>query len=250
MESLKFDEPDFELLVLGSSLSQYGIDTELLTSKGIKSFNLGLVGNNVKTCYIQLNEYLTKYSKRPHYVLLVINSYLEKLDGTKIQPIVEFTLKDYNYGVKDIPILKFGGVWFGGEVLKKVFSSNHRNTKLVYGQIKRDKTTPDTSDLKELYLDLQKVDSSYWIGEIAKLCDQNGIEMIIIEIPGVRETQNLSEIGPYKLYFSNGFSAVLYNFNSQKFCTIIDAEKDWVGDSHFNPAGARKFTKELIGIFK
>jgi len=32
LESIKLDNPDFELLVLGDSFAEYGIDTELLTS--------------------------------------------------------------------------------------------------------------------------------------------------------------------------------------------------------------------------
>ena len=55
-ESLNFNNPDYELLVLGSSLAEYGIDTELLTSQGKKSFNLCLVGSSIKTGYVQINE--------------------------------------------------------------------------------------------------------------------------------------------------------------------------------------------------
>ena len=40
LESLRFDNPDFELLVIGNSFPGYGIDTEFLTSHGIKSYNL------------------------------------------------------------------------------------------------------------------------------------------------------------------------------------------------------------------
>lgn len=250
LESLNFNDPDFELLVLGSSLSQYGVDTELITSQGIKSFNLGLVGNNIRTCHIQLMEYLTQYKNKPKYLFLVINSYLEKLEGNKIQPIVEFTMSGHDYSVKDIPILKFGGIWFGGEVLKKIFSDEHRNAQVIYGQIKRFKKTPDNTCYKNLYLNLEKVRASDWIGKIAEECKLNDIELIIIEIPGVRETQNLSEIGPYTLNFNNGYSASLYNFNCPEFCNFIDPANDWVGDSHLNTGGAHKFTYELIKILK
>jgi len=250
LKSLNFKDPDFELLVLGSSLTQYGVDTELITAQGIKSFNFGLVGNSLRTCHIQLSEYLTKYKNKPKYVFLVINSYLEKLEGNEIQPIVEFTMSGHDYTLRDIPLLKFGGVWFGGEILKKILSSNHRNARVIYGQIRREKSTPDYTDYEDLYLDIKKIETSNWIGEIAKLCDERAIDLIVIDIPGVRETQNLSEIGPYTLNFVNGYSASLYNFNSRKFCNFIDPASDWVGDSHFNPTGARKFTYELMKTLK
>jgi hypothetical protein len=69
-------------------------------------------------------------------------------------------------------------------------------------------------------------------------------------MPGAKETQNLTEMGPYTLSFGNGYSAAFYNFNSRDFCTIFDADKDWCGISHLGQSGAAKFTKELIGILK
>ena len=57
IESLRFSSPDYDALILGSSLAQYGIDSELMTKHGLKSYNMALVGNSVKTCYIQLQEY-------------------------------------------------------------------------------------------------------------------------------------------------------------------------------------------------
>jgi hypothetical protein len=69
-------------------------------------------------------------------------------------------------------------------------------------------------------------------------------------MPGYKETQNLSEIGPHLLNFNNGCSANLYNLDSKDFCTIFDSEKDWIGNSHLNEFGATKFTKELINIIK
>lgn len=247
LESLRFKDPDFDLLVLGSSLPEHGIDTDYLTKQGIKSYNLALVGNTIKSCYIQLNEYLYKYSKKPKYVLLAINSTLEPVDGEKIQGIVEYTMKGYRFSLQDFPLLRFSK-WFGGEFLKKILSRNHRKAKVFSGQIKRYKTTPDISDYNKIFLDKLKIESSYWISELAKLCYQNEIEMIIIEIPGFREVQNLSEIGPHKLFLKNGYSVSLYNFNSQNFCTIFNPRTDWIGVSHLNPNGARKFSQVLVKI--
>lgn len=243
------DNPDFELLVLGDSFAEYGIDTELLTFQGIKSYNLALVGNSVRSSYVQLREYLSGYSVKPQYVLLAVNSYLDQFDdGIRIQPIVEFTMKDHTYNIKDIPVSKFK--WLSVEILKKIVSSKHRKARLSYGQIKWKKNTPDDSHFREIYLNIQKYESSNWIAGIAKICKLKGIEFIIIEIPGIKETQNLNEIGPYTLSFNNGYSAVLYNFNSRDFCAKFDPNKHWIGQSHLNEIGAVKFTTELIKIIQ
>jgi hypothetical protein len=249
IESLRFKNPDFELLVLGSSLTQYDVDTEFLTSQGLKSYNFALVGNTVRGSYIQLEEYLSRYSNKPECVILAVNSYLEKLDGDKIQDIVKLSMKDHKYTLKDFPLLKFTN-WFGGEILKKILSRKHRQTEVSYGQIKREKIRPDTSKFSPKHLDLNKFKSSHWISEIVKLCHQEGIGIIIVELPAVNETQNVSEVGPCILKYDNKYSAILYNLNSRDFCTFIDPARDWVGDSHFNPGGARKFTEKLLDILE
>jgi hypothetical protein len=155
LESLKFANPDFELLALGASTSLDAFDTELLTSNGIKSYNLAIGGSTIRTNYIQLNEYLTKYSKRPQYVVFGLNSALvESFDDDAIHPIVEVTMKDHEFVVHDVPILKFK--WLGFEFIKKIVSENHRNAKLVYGQVKFRKTIPDNTSIKESYLNIEE----------------------------------------------------------------------------------------------
>lgn len=244
LESLKFDNPNYDLLVLGNSLAQYGVDTELLTSSGINSFNLAMVGSSVKTNYIQLYEYLTKYPKKPSYTLLVLNSHLDIFNGEGIQPVVEFTMKGHKYDINDIPISKFK--WAGQELFKKALNKPYRKTYLSYGQKKTTRNTPDNTDFKDESLDLKKFESAIWIGEIAKLCSSNDIEFLIINIPGVKETRNTSAIGPYTLNYINGSSALLFNFNSREFCKFIDDKKDWAGMSHFNKYGGEKFTEEIL----
>lgn len=244
IETLKFDNPDFELLILGTSLAEYGIDAKLLTSRGIKSFTLAFVGSSIRTNYIQLNEYLSKCQKKPQYVLLALNSVLESFEGDGIEPIVQFTDKDFTYQLRDAPITKFR--WLGVELLKKILWPTYRKAEVYNGQIQFQITNPDKTENKELQFNLQKYESSLRIQELAGLCEKNGIELIIVEIPGFKETQNLTEIGPYTLHYDNGCSAVLYNFNNQDFCKMFDANKDWCGRSHLNATGANKFTEQLL----
>ena len=212
----------------------------------MKSFNLALVGGSIQTSYIQLNEYLTNYKQDPRYVLLLVNSHLEEFNQDGIQPVVEFTMKGQRIDFKDVPVSKFQ--WQTTELIKKAFSSEYRSGYTAYGQTRRRKVTPDHSEYKDLVLDIEKFESAHYIGEMAGLCNERGIEFIVIDIPGVKETQNLSEIGPYTLTFGKGQTAKLYNLNSQEFCTFIDSEKDWYRIAHQNQNGGANFSQELLEL--
>lgn len=243
-ESLNFQDPSFDVLVLGTSLAEYGIDTELLTANDLKSYNLSFVGSTVKTNYIQLDEYLQKYNVRPEYVILGVNSTLENFSNDGIQPVVEFTMSEHRYGAKDLPISKFN--WAGMELIKKLFKRTYRETYVSLGQKKCAYYVPDLSGWKENELVLQKYESAKWISEISRLCADNGMKFILIEMPGVRETQNVSPVGPYEIKYDKGGEALLYNFNNKEFCDFINNKTDWAGLSHFNKFGAEKFTSELL----
>ena len=244
IESLKLDNPDYDLVVLGASAAMDDVDTKMLTENNLKSYNMALDGSTVRTSYIQLKEYLEKCSKMPRYVVLGVNSLNETFSNNGIQPIVDVTMKDHTFTLKDIPILRFK--WLGFEFLKKIVSKNHRKAGLVDGQLKFQKTIPDRSSYINSNLDLSEFETSVWMGEIAKLCTQNQIDLVVLELPGYKELQNRSGIGPYKVNFTNGYSAHLYNFGFKDFCMIFDKDKDWVGNSHLNQFGASKFTKELF----
>lgn len=245
LESLRFDNPDYKLLVLGASTTSDGVDTKLLSENGFKSYNLAIGGSTVRTSYIQLEEYLERYANKPEYVFLGVNSTVERdFDKGGIHPIIEVTMKGHNFGIEDIPISKFR--WLAFEISKRFVSKDHRNTTLVQGQLRIQRTVKDVSAFKDQYLDLQIFESSVWLGEIARLCTQNGIELFIIEMPGYRATQNLSEFGPYEITSDNGYKAQVYNFNSRQISEAFDSDRDWLGESHLNQGGAAKFTEMLI----
>jgi hypothetical protein len=243
IESLTLKNPDFEILVMGNSLPEYGIDTELLTSKGIKSYNLSIIGNSDQTSYIQLMEYLSMYSDKPHTILYGVAAYEDAFYNKGIHPIVDFSMKGHKYGIRDVPLFKFR--WFGVEFLKKIISRSHRQTEISLGQIKSPRVIPDGSVHGSSPLLVKTIGNSYWIGQMAQLCRENGINLLIIEMPGMKETQNDSVVGPQPVVFENHDTVQLYNFNSREFCGLFDANKDWCGLSHLNMYGASKFTNEL-----
>lgn len=242
-ESLNFQNPDYELLVLGSSLAEYAFDTEILTSEGIRSYNLALVGSSVKTNYVQLKEYLQKYEKRPDYVILAINSYLERFDQEGIQPVVEFTMEGHKFTLKDVPITKFN--WAGMELLKKAFRKEYRQTYVSAGHKKSIRIEPDHTQLSNAELNLAEYREAKYIGKIANICSVYDIEFFVIDLPALTETQNKASIGPYDLIFDGSDPVEFYNLNSTEFCEFIDTDRDWSGMSHFNKYGAEKFTMKL-----
>ncbi len=89
-ESLRFDNTDFDLLIIGASTSFDAFDTELLTANGIKSYNLAMGGSSVKANYIQLKEYLDLYSSKPEYVLLGLNAPLMQTFDDELVNLINF----------------------------------------------------------------------------------------------------------------------------------------------------------------
>ncbi len=245
IETLKFENPDYKLLGFGASTMLDALDAELLCKYDIKSYNLAIDGNTVKGNLVQLKEYLEVCNVTPKYVVLGLNTQMVRtFDEEFINPIVEITSSKHEFKLSDAPILKLK--WLGFEFVKKIVSKSQRKSNVVLGQLRISDKRSDNTSYKNQYLDLNDFESSYWIGKMAKLCSKNSIEFIIIEMPGFKETQNLSEIGPYELSFNNGSSATLYNFASKKYCEIYDCKHDWVGNSHLNEKGAIKFTHTLI----
>jgi hypothetical protein len=245
LESLQFEDPDYDLLVLGASTTGDGVDTKFLGDNGIKSYNMAIGGSSPLTSYIQLEEYLSMYSHKPKYVIMGVNSTMEwDFDREGIHPIIEVTMEGHKFGIEDIPISKFR--WLGFEVFKRLINKDHRTAKLVEGQLRIKKQVKDRTRFIDQELDLQLFESSYWLGEIARLCDENELELFIVEMPGYRETQNLSEFGPYPIYYENGSSALVCNFNTREIVEGIDPDLDWVGNSHLNLYGAEKFTSMLL----
>ena len=243
--SMRFDNPDYDLLVLGASTTSDGVDSELLTERGFKAYNLAIGGSNVRTSFTQFMEYLDRYEKKPEYVILGVNSLLERdFDRGEIHPIVEFTMKDHKYTLKDIPILKFR--WLAFEISKILVSKEHRSARLVQGQIRTKKKVLDESELKDQYLDLELFKSSRWLGEFARVCDERGIRLFVVEMPGYNDTRNLSAFGPFTITLANSHIVEVYNFNSQQITEVYDPYDDWVGNSHLNQYGAVKFTNMLV----
>ena len=95
----------------------------------------------------------------------------------------------------------------------------------------------------------KKYSESKWIHHIEELCSKNNITLLIVEMPGYKNTRNNDHFEIH-IIDKNEPDGFLYNFNNIEFCTIFDDEQDWIGNSHLNLTGAEKFTKEMIKVLE
>lgn len=246
IEALNMNDPKYDVLVLGNSLAMDGIDTKHLSGNGYASYNSAIGGSSLKTTCLQLQEYLSLYEHKPKFVILGLGSYLNRFDNEKINPIVEFTMEGKQYNIHDIPILKFK--WLFKEQLKKLFSKSHREAYLINGQLRFNKTVSDISqEVGNKSFPLDEYLSSKVLKSIIDICNNNDIKLIILEMPGFKETRHAKTFDYYVIdkELNNG---ILYDFNYYEFGNNFDDDKDWIGNSHLNEKGARKLSQYIIRI--
>ncbi len=247
IEALNLNFPKYDILVLGNSLAMDGIDTEYLTDCGFPSYNLALGGASLKTNIIQLSEYLSMYEYKPKIVLLGLGSYLNDFDSEEINPIVDFTMmKKKTYSLEDIPIFKFK--WLFKEQLKKIVSKPHRDAYIKSGQLRFSKSVPDnTSISKGKIFPIGQYRSSQSLKAIIDICNSNKIKLIILEMPGFRNTRH-EKINPCYVIDEESGNGFIYDFNYYDFGSLFVDDEDWIGNSHLNEKGAIKFTKYILDV--
>ncbi len=250
IEALNLGTPKYDVLVLGNSLAMDGIDANYLTKNGFLTYNTALGGSSLATNLIQLQDYLAMYEYKPKIIILGLGSYLSSFKSTgNINPIVDFTKTNKKkYEFKDIPLIKFK--WLFKENLKKIFSKPHRDAKLVNGQLRFSKIVPDNTNIaKENEFPLDKYISSKVLKSIIQVCNANKIKLVILEMPGFKKTRHEIQHPCYIIdkEFNNGF---LYDFNYNGLGESFNDKEDWIGKSHLNEKGARKFTKYILDVLE
>ena len=244
IESLSFNMPQNEVLVIGNSFAMDGINTEYLSNNGFPSYNLSLGGSSVSTSYIQLHEYLTRYNYKPKYVVLGIGSYYQSFDDEVINPIVDFTQDNRRWRIKDLPMLKFR--WLFKELLKKMVSKVHREAYLTYGQLRFSKQVADNTVVdSDRNFPLDRYKGSSQIQRIIDLCSDYNIKLIILEMPGYKKTRHKKSFNCIVLDEDKN-NGILFDYNNFEDCSIYDDKKDWIAKSHLNIFGAQKLTEKLL----
>lgn len=250
LETLNFENPTYELLVLGNSLALDGIDTELLTENGYDSYNMALAGSSIFSIKLQLEEYLSSYQHKPEYIILGLGSYINYIDNDskQIHPVVDFTRKEKSYTFDDIPMIRFK--WIFIDLLKKLVSKKHREAYLKHGQLRFSKQVADKSKIdssrtfpfKEYEFNRDNPNN---FSDIINICSNKGIKLIIVEMPGFKKVRHKKSFDRLILDKSNN-NAILFDYNNFEFAEIFDSQTDWIGNNHLNVYGAKKLTNRLV----
>lgn len=232
------------MLIIGNSFAMDGFDAELITENGISAYNLAISGASLKTNMLQLKEYLTTNPIKPKYVILGVGSYFKYFGNDDIHPIVDFTSVDKKYGIKDLPLIRFK--WLFKEFLKKVVSKPHREAELVLGQLRTSKIETDTSkyNLSNKF-PVDEFVSNKYIASILRICNENNIRLFIVEMPGFKGVRHSISVNDLILdtVTKNG---IIIDLNTIEEGEIFIENEDWIGNSHLNMNGAKKFTKLFL----
>jgi len=244
----KMKNKNIDCVILGHSIPYDGIDAEYLTKKGMSSYNFALGGASIKSSYIQLLNFI-KYNKTKVVLLgLSPGRNYKTFKNPPFHPVIDYTYNKRDiYNIRNIPMIKFQ--WLAIEPLKRLFSKDHKDAKLVLGQLRTTKTIPDQSKYKKEFQKKITIDdfaAAKYLFKIDSLCKVNNIQFIALGMPGYRSTQNEISTGLHKLKYENGGVLYYLNLNNKDFCSnTFDSNKDWLGNSHLNEYGAKKLTKVL-----
>ena len=249
VEISNFKDMKYDCIILGNSLSLDGIDTEYLTNKGISAYNFGLGGTNLRSNYIQLTHYLSE-NQKPKFIILglssILSNYRSSISDEPLHPIIEHIYGISSITYENLPVIKFK--WLASEILKKIALKDHREAKVVLGQLKTKRIVPDRTNYNnrnDSILKYENYKGAIYLFKIDSICKLNNIDIINIEMPGFKNTQNNIPIGPHILNGSNN-TFKIYNLNNKKICLeLFDSNNDWLGNSHLNEYGALKLTKYI-----
>ena len=253
IEAVNMEHQNYSCLALGNSLVMDGIDAELLTKKGLSSYNFAIGGANLKSNYIQLIHYLEN-NENPKFVLLgttSLNSLERKKSDEAIHPIIEYNYKPIDWlNYKNLPMIKFR--WLSIEMLKLLVSSDHRMAEVVLGQYKTKRQVGDKTGFKNKsnkQINLKALIENKYLSKIDSICKENDIRFLVVEMPGYKKSQNSMDIGPFSLKnMKNDISFI--NLNNHNLCSeLFNDNSDWLGNSHLNEYGAEKLTNYIFEKF-
>ena len=245
-EISKFRNQSYKLLVLGNSMALDAIDAQYLSQRGLDSYNLAVAGDHVSTSLMLLEEYLQN-NEKPEVVLIGLSSAIGQSYLNKVpfkNPEVEFFYHpSWKANITSPPLLNFQ--WLFVDLLKIIISKDHRNAQLVRGQWKTKKVIPDYSVFKEMTNKNTDYSDPY-LSKIIELCQNNGIKVILVELPGANSNRNSLPFTFETKKASIG-NITVYNLNSYEIASkIIDPEKDWLAPDHLNQFGGQKITAFLL----
>jgi hypothetical protein len=247
-EAHSFTNQSINCLVLGNSTAMDGINTSMLETSRGSAYNFSVGGATLKTNFIQLQTYLEK-NRNPDRVFICLSSaHMRYVPTEEVNPTV-----GHYYGITDISALPlFTFRWLFTENIKKLFSSDHRSTRIARGQYQTSRTIPDPTSFREGVVS----DSGYgsyrgpgyhYLREMIALCQRRNIPVALVEMPCWKEAQDLR---PHQVIRDTAISQKpiwVLNGNNRQLCdSLLDPAKDWLSRNHLNLSGSVKFTGYLL----
>lgn len=245
-ETSKFNNHNYEVLVLGNSMALDGIDAELLTENGMSAYNLSVAGDHISTSLFLLEEYL-KFNEKPKIVVVGLSSaigksYLNPVPFTN--PEVEFFYHpNWISNLSNPPMLNFQ--WLAVDLLKILISKDFRDANMVRGQWQTKKVIADNSVFKAT----NSIPVDYkdpYLMKLIILCESNGIQPVLTELPGSNSKRDNFPF-EHSVELKNKTARTLYNLNNYEISSkILNASSDWLAPDHLNQSGGKKITKFLF----
>ena len=116
---------------------------------------------------------------------------------------------------------------------------------MILGQWKTQKVIADTSVFKNTNASAINYNDPYLL-QIIKLCESQGIQVILVELPGSNSNRN-NQPFQYTVTLKNQSTRVVYNLNNYEVSSkILNPATDWLAPDHLNQNGGKKITTFLL----
>lgn len=251
IEAREFQGRDFEILVFGNSTAMDGVNTEMISRGIAPAYNFSLGGATLKDNFDQLSFYL-KRNEKPRQVWLFLSTcHLSYRNASYNTPIVEYlySTSKPGFSLENLPLFKFR--WMFVENIKKLISPDHRNAQLKRGQLRINRSVPDTSQPSNLDSCLN---STYYhspefeyLWKMRRLCDSLHIAFNVYEMPCWQKYQTACKTDSIEVTTENGGDQIIMNLNNQEITLgTIDPKTHWLSENHLNIRGSEAITIFLI----
>lgn len=268
-------EDSIDVVFLGASTVFFGASpVELYQDHGIAAYNMGSGNQSYITSYFYLKEVL---SRNPNLQLVVLDARpLTKVTSVTHQEVditkMPFSLNkiqhiwetarandDVNFFAELIPLLRYHSRWDSLEEEdlrdssagysrgqgsdRRVFNSNtSRGSKVSYDETNAidDEYSSSLEDLRSKW----KSESVYWIEKIIGLCNENGIDILLVKFPSPSWTDELHDSTNL---FAEEYGLPFLDMSSPDVVedTQLSYENEMFDQLHLNLVGSVKISDYL-----
>ena len=250
------DGKDFDVLVLGNSVAQQGIDPRVLQQNWkCTSYNQSVGGASIIESAVLLQHYLSKNSQ-PSLVLFGLTINRASM-GDGLRPSVSLRVSpdakkyyerfvadhgvDVNRTVEFLSSFRFFRYRSALEHASKWLFNQNRSIHFVNGFLEITRTKPVNRGHRTHLSGI----SAAGLRAIDRLCDQRGIQIIYVELPNTAAFNATtagreSTLAVVRQLVGDRFISL----NSESVISQLD-DACWVSDDHLNATGAKLVTTIL-----